>query len=374
MSLNNASNLKYYDSGNPLFNLSVGSSAGNVSATGGQNVTFGTNAGSSLTLGMNNTGFGYNVLKLVNTGQFNTCLGSLAGSSITNGTNNCAFGHQALLSEQSGNFNCAFGTNSLATQSAAIGSGDKNNVAMGYASGFSMTTGYDNTIFGFQANYSETTGAFNCSFGYSALQNANGSNGNCAFGYQAADSQFSYTNCVFIGAGADSTANNITNSIAIGFQATLATSNTIVIGNSSHGNCTINGIFGTTVTNNPVYISNTGVLGTIVSSERFKQNISDMGERSSQVWKLRPVNFTFIEDISNTLQFGLIAEEVAKVFPEIVNLDTEGKPHSVRYHDLPVILLNELKKLLVRFEAQDQEIQNLKSQLLSQEIYNVSPQ
>ena len=95
----------------------------------------------------------------------------------------------------------------------------------------------------------------------------------------------------------------------------------------------------------PVVIDNTGLLGTIVSSKRYKDNIVDMGKSSSDLMKLRPVNFTLKKDESKTRQWGLIAEEVAHVYPELVSYNKDNKPESVRYNDLPAMLLNEVQKL-----------------------------
>lgn len=98
-------------------------------------------------------------------------------------------------------------------------------------------------------------------------------------------------------------------------------------------------------TNAALLADTANILGTTVSSRRYKQNIKDMGDQSAPILKLRPVTFHYKKDIVKRKQYGLIAEEVDKAFPYLVNYDQEGKPHSVRYHELPVMMLNELQKL-----------------------------
>lgn len=109
-------------------------------------------------------------------------------------------------------------------------------------------------------------------------------------------------------------------------------------------------------TNSAVLIDNTGLMGTTTSSLRYKENVEDMGDRSSAIFKLRPVNFNFKKDRCKYMQWGLIAEEVHEVMPEIVNYDKEGRPDNVRYHDLPAIMLNEMKKMAARIEQLEKQV------------------
>jgi len=94
----------------------------------------------------------------------------------------------------------------------------------------------------------------------------------------------------------------------------------------------------------PVIVSSEGQLGTVVSSERFKKDIASMNNASDAILSLRPVTFHYKTDTKGTGQFGLIAEEVAKVNPELVLLDKEGKPYTVRYDAVNAMLLNEFLK------------------------------
>ena len=106
----------------------------------------------------------------------------------------------------------------------------------------------------------------------------------------------------------------------------------------------------------PVVIDRVGQLGTISSSRRFKEDIRDMGDATDRLLQLRAVLFRYKQEVAGNdrpMQFGLIAEEVAKIFPELVVFDKEGKPYTVRYHILSSMLLNDLQKQHARVEAQE---------------------
>ena len=144
-------------------------------------------------------------------------------------------------------------------------------------------------------------------------------------------------------------------------------SNTIRIG-ASQTDCYIAGINGVTIVAGavPVVIGSTGQLGTVSSSRRFKHDISSMDDDSANILKLDPVTFVYNSDDFNTKQYGLIAEEVNEVFPDIVVRDENGNPYTVQYHVLPVLLLNEMKTQQlsletqqVSLEAQQETIENL---------------
>lgn len=130
----------------------------------------------------------------------------------------------------------------------------------------------------------------------------------------------------------------------------------------SAGDTTLVATYGKTIgaTTAALLIDSTGLLGTTVSSERFKDDIEDMGDESSPLMDLRPVTFSYKKDPHATMQYGLIAEEVYEIMPDIVNLDDEGLPFSVRYHDLPALLLNELQKLEQRVHDLEQQLKKAK--------------
>jgi hypothetical protein len=134
----------------------------------------------------------------------------------------------------------------------------------------------------------------------------------------------------------------------------------IKIGNSAHTETFIEGIDGNTATGGvAVLINSSNELHTLVSSARFKESVRDMGESSQVLQQLRPVTFLYREEADGdgrTPEYGLIAEEVAKVAPELVALDAEGAPYSVRYHVLPSMLLNEMQRQERTMREQQQVI------------------
>jgi len=159
------------------------------------------------------------------------------------------------------------------------------------------------------------------------------------------------------------------NNIYIGAGAVgpLRESNTIHIGDNLPSDpgvsaCFIGGINGqTTTSGTAVFINSSGKLGTITSSARFKKDITSMDKASDAILSLRPVTFHYKTDTKGTPQFGLIAEEVAKVNPALVLPDKEGKPYSVRYDQVNAMLLNEFLKAHQKMEEQGATIAQLKS-------------
>jgi hypothetical protein len=153
-------------------------------------------------------------------------------------------------------------------------------------------------------------------------------------------------------------------------------SNAIRIGTQGNGAgqqtaAYIAGIYGSSVGGSgiAVYVDNNGQLGTVVSSRRFKEQIADMGDSTSALMKLRPVTFLYKPEYSKgdrTLQYGLIAEEVAQVYPELVAYDNDGQPYTVRYQYLTPMLLNELQKEHAVVTAQQQELQTQLQQIKTQ--------
>lgn len=141
-----------------------------------------------------------------------------------------------------------------------------------------------------------------------------------------------------------------TQNILLGYNTGVAgESGTMHLGDNGMITATyVGGVFGATVVGSAVLIDSTGLMGTVVSSERYKDNIEDLGD--TDVLKLRPVSFSYKSNPAYEMQSGLIAEEVDKVMPRIVVRDKDGRPESVMYHELPVLLLNEIKKLSARVD------------------------
>lgn len=332
----------YYDD-STNHNLFVGTATGNTTLSNTQNTGFGSSAISSLTNGPQNTAVGYLSGHAWTTGGQNTAIGAGAMAAGVSPSQCVAIGFNALNQEGSATYNTAVGVTALAASN-----GSNKCTAIGGAALNNLSTGNFNTMCGFQAGLSITTGTSNTGLGYQAFSSAlTSSSNNTSVGALAGSTRSSYTNCTFLGYGADTNANGLTNAMAIGYNAVATASNQTVIGNGSTTSTVITGIYGATVggTNSAVLIDNTNVLGTTSSSIKVKQNVTDMLDRSNKIYKLRPVNFSYKKDPTNYMQWGLIAEEVAEIMPEIVNYDDENKPINIRYHDLPVILLNELKKL-----------------------------
>src|SRR5262249_25701066 len=150
---------------------------------------------------------------------------------------------------------------------------------------------------------------------------------------------------IAIGANAGLKLTSGSNNIDIGNQGIAGESNVIRIGTQGTQNRTvIAGINNAAIFGSPVVINAFGRLGIQASSARFKRLIREMGEASDRLMKLRPVTFRYKEDPARTLQYGLVAEEVARVYPELVTDGDDGKPLSVAYQMLPAMLLNEMQK------------------------------
>jgi len=261
----------------------------------------GENAGNFTNTGTENVGIGNSCLNLISNGEANTALGADALANLVGGFNNVAAGTFALLSLNDG----------------AVNGNSSYNTVLGCSAGINLLTGASNIIIG-------------------------GGNGTAESA--AGDS---YT-------GAES------DNILIGNVGVTGESHVIRIGQhdatpaSQQNTCFIAGIFGQTVnggTGTAVFVDSTGQLGTIVSSKRFKDDILDIKNKSEGIYELRPVSFLYKLDESKRRQFGLIAEEVDKIMPELVSYDADKRPYSVRYEQLPVLLLNELQKQQVLIDA-----------------------
>ena len=274
----------------------------------------------------NDAAVGLNALNADTFGK-NSALGSGALSSNTTGGDNSAVGMSALTSDTTGALNSAFGVNALK----------------------SNTTGGNNTALGLNALEFNTAANINTAVGEQALENNTTGTGNVALGFNAG--------------------HNLTigdNNIDIDNNGLAGDADTIKIGTQGTQTSTsIAGIDGETSTSGvAVLVNSNGTLGTTTSSRRYKRDIRPLGGLTNRLMALRPVSFhyrnRYAHGGSNPLQFGLVAEQVAKVLPNLVARDQNARPYEVRYQELPVLLLatvqrqqHEIRTLRTRNERID---------------------
>jgi hypothetical protein len=302
------------------FNTAVGLAALSSNTTGFRNTATGGTALTSNTTGSSNTANGSVALFSNTTGSQNTANGTLALFANTTGFNNTATGLNALFRNTTGDRNTATGRTTLQFNTTG-----RQNVATGNAALFLNTTGNDNTADGTSALLSNTTGSSNIALG--------------------------------LFAGGDLTTGS--NNIDIGNPGVADESNTIRIGTQgTHTAAYIAGVSGAGVVGSAVKVNAAGQIGTAPSSSRYKQDIKPMDNASKAIHTLKPVTFRYKKELDpeGVAQFGLVAEDVEKVNPDLVMRDAEGKIFSVRYDAVNAMLLNEFLK-------EHQTVQELKKQV-----------
>jgi len=322
----------------------------------------GTKALQHLTTGSANTAVGWFSLGSVTTGSFNTATG--AGSLLFNtADDNTAFGAAALLLNTTGTQNTATGVDALGSNNSGAG-----NTANGAFALSSNSVGIANTATGTAALLSNTTGNFNTATGFSALSANMTGDGNTAIGRYALTVTTGSGNTA-LGANAGSALTSGANNIDIGVDVIGAAgeSNSIRIGanlpeTSGASACHIGGIFnqsGDPASMTAVGIDASGKLATVLSSRRFKHDIKPMDKASEAILALKPVTFHYKSDAKNTPCFGLIAEEVAQVNPDLVVRNKDGDIYTVRYDQVNAMLLNEFLKARRQIDVQQQQIDAL---------------
>jgi hypothetical protein len=317
-----------------------------------------------------NTAIGSGTLGSNTEGASNTAIGFDALLSNTTGSNNTASGYGTLRNNTTGSGNTAIGTDSLLSNTTGY-----SNMASGYSTLQNNTTGYYSTASGAYALYNNTTGNSNTANGNSALFNNTVGLYNTAVGINALLYNTTGTDNIALGADAGQTAPaGNSNSIYIGSQGSGTDNNgSIQIGTqgTQTGGTYIAGIYGATASSGvEVYVNTSGQLGTVLSSGRFKEQITDMGDTSSRLLQLRPVNFFYkpeYDDGSHLLQYGLIAEEVAKVYPEMVAYGNDGQILTVKYQLLTPMLLNEVQKQAEQIRQQADQNRKLEDRLAALE-------
>ena len=361
-------------------NTATGHQALFNNTVGAQNSASGHQALFNNTAGNGNTATGYGTLFRNTTGSENTANGTLALSSNVSGVGNTAVGLQALF-------------NSTASQNTALGDlalyanvTGTHNTATGYEALYNNTAD-DNTASGVLTLFSNTTGARNTASGYLALTSSNGSD-NTAFGKSAPQANAVGDHNTGVGSQSlqfTTGGNNIgigwlaginvlsgSNNIMIGNVGSLSDSGTIRIGDTSIPQQTrafLAGVRGVQTGSSgavPVLIDPNGQLGTTNSSRRFKDDIQDMGEASSRLMQLRPVTYRYQQpylDGSKPLDYGLIAEEVSAVYPDLVVNNADGQVETVQYQKLTPMLLNEIQKQHRQIQATNLQLMQDRQQL-----------
>ena len=322
--------------------------------------------------GFGNTAFGASTLTATTTGSANTASGAGALANNITGSHNTASGDSALFVNAIGSFNSGTGALALFLNSAG-----NFNTATGFQSLFNNSSGDSNTASGVNALLNNITGSNNTASGATALASNTSANLNTATGFQALFTNVDGANNTAVGAKALKKSTG-TKNIGIGYQAgvTLTTgNNNIFIGNQGVGDESqtirigtaqtqtfIAGIGNAGVSGAPVEVDTvTGQLGVVTSSARYKQDIAPMGTRSEKVLELRPVTFAYKNDAQGTTHYGLLAEEVATVYPELVTHTTTGEVQTVKYQELIPMLLNELQRQREALHHQQQELAELRA-------------
>jgi hypothetical protein len=262
---------------------------------------------------------------------------------------NTGIGSSALSSLSTGRENTAVGKGALARNTTAF-----ENTSVGFESMFGNLTGVQNIAIGFQALQLNTTGHRNIVIGFRA---GNTAGATPPFGSNGDEN-------IYIGEAHGPSLAGENNTIRIGNDTGDCTSGNFACQDRTF----IAGIYGASpVAGIAVYVDADGQLGTLPSSRRFKDDIRDMADTTNNLLRLRPVTFRYKQgqsDGSHPLQYGLVAEEVAAVYPELVQYDSKtGEPNSVMYQYLTPMLLNEVQKEHAQIESLEQQIQDLKEQL-----------
>jgi hypothetical protein len=306
-------------------------------------VAVGWQALESNTIASANTAIGYQALHSFTTGpigfeRFGLCT---------------VVGFRTLAHANGGFANSAFGYQALANNTCGSG-----NTANGQAALSSNTTGVNNTANGAQALHFNTTGQSNTADGINALVENTSGTDNTAVGRSALGANSSGNNNTALGAFAGVVVTTADNVICIGHT-----------GANVHDSCFIGNIRGVTTGAAdaiPVVIDSVGQLGTMSSSRRFKSQIEPMDKASEAIMALKPVTFHYKSDTMNRPQFGLIAEEVAEVNPDLVVRDDEDQVYTVRY-DVAQRILKEHRRVEELKSAIAQERKDFEAAIVQQQ-------
>lgn len=339
-----------YGNGANNGNIFFGHSSGNftlTTATAIGNVAIGHKTMFSLTTGIYNTAIGWQSLNALTSGDRNAACSFNSLSLLQSGDRNTAFGNNCLVNLTTGSNNIGLGASAGASNGAgdAYTGAESNNIVIGSGGVLGESNKIRIGVAGsgaYQQDACYIAGIYNVAptggTDGAVIIDSNGQLGSTltptltTVNATTFDTNVAAAAVTLVGTtlAADGTDANI--DITITPKGTGTIKSLPVYGKSIGG------------TNSSVLVDDTGLFGTTTSSRRFKENIIDMGVYSSPLLSLRPVVFNFKNDPSKRRQYGLIAEEVIEYMPDLVNLDAEGLPHNVKYHDLPQLLLNEVKR------------------------------
>jgi hypothetical protein len=281
-------------------------------------------------------------------GTENTATGAWALYSNTDGKRNTSNGFYSLYHNTAGNYNTADGLRALFRNTTA-----NYNTALGSFALEVNTTGFQNTATGASALASNGTGNRNVAEGYAALSMNRTGNSNTAVGFTALIQNVGSNN-VALGFGAGGNLTGGSGNVCIGYN---------VFGVAGESNTTrIKNVSASVASGRPVYVNSDNKIGTLVSSRRFKEEIKTMDKASEAILALKPVTFRYKKEIdpNSATMFGLVAEDVEKVDPDLVTRDDKGEPETVRYEAVNAMLLNEFLK-------EHRTVQELKSTVAKQE-------
>jgi hypothetical protein len=315
----------------------------------GDNTFLGDDSLPANTNGFTNTAIGSNALQSNTEGFSNTAIGAETLVKETTGHGNIALGHYALYSNTDGNDNVAIGEGTLYDNNGIV------NVGVGAeVLNYNMLGSY-NTASGYKAMFLNTNGNFNIAYGPYALENNISGSNNIAIGCSA---------------GAKLTTGD--NNIDIGNLGVADESGVIRLGTKTKQTAIyVAGIANTPLVGNsvPVAITDKGQLGIRASSARFKEAIKPMEKASEAIFGLKPVTFRYKQglDSGGRTQFGLVAEDVAKVDPDLVVCDDKSKPFTVRYDEVNAMLLNEFLKEHRKVESLETTVARLEKRLKEQD-------
>jgi hypothetical protein len=357
----------------------------NQNTTGHSNIAIGQKSLFNNTEGDSNIAIGIYALFQNTTGEQNTAIGGSSLFSNTTGHNNIAI--NGMWANTTGNMNTGIGglfSNTTGNWNVAVGGGSMSgnktgllNTAVGVSSLDTDQSGKFNTVVGAGAMQGHTKGDGNVAFGFASMNTSVEGSLNTSLGHMTLSGGMTGSNNIALGAWAGKKLTHGDHNIYLDNVGRVEESGVIRIGNAQwHQRVAIAGISGKSVASGsavPVVVDRFGNLGTVLSSARFKKDIKDMDKASEKLMQLRPVTYRYKQaddNGDNPLEYGLIAEEVAKVYPDLVAYGVDGKIETVQYQKLTPMLLNEvqrLNKLLIDKTDADRllltEVNSLKQQV-----------